>query len=307
MARKHLVTAVPEDADEAEGREQVDQRKEVRPQVRGGDRALVHGLGVTAQGLDLAALGAEPLHDANRGDRLLDDVRDLGERLLLLQAHRVHAAGEPGRGDVEDRKRGEREERKAGAAIDEDAEHRDHRHDARDRQRHEQDHVVDLLDVAVGTRHELPGLRLVVKREVQALEVRDESHADVGLDADREAERGVPANGGARGLDRADDEDGDHPTQQRAVVVVLHDRAVDRDTDHRRYRHSSGRPSQAGEHTGDDRGSVRLHGAPHEAPPRAPELLVRVQTPAPSCPSGSGALQRHPGLPMTETDITSRV
>ena len=121
---EHLVAAVPEDADEAERREQVDHRQESGAQVRGLDRALVHGLGLP-QRLDLAPLGAEALHDAHAGDRLLDDVRHLGEPLLQLQADRVHALREPRCGDVEDRERGQREEREAGAAVDEDAEHRD--------------------------------------------------------------------------------------------------------------------------------------------------------------------------------------
>ena len=84
---------------------------------------------------------------------------------------------------------------------------RDHLDRARDRQRHEQHDVVDLLDVGVRVRHQLTGLRLVVEREVQALQVRDEPHADVGLDAPREPERGVAAQPGADGLHRADRDD----------------------------------------------------------------------------------------------------
>ena len=45
------------------------------------------------------------------------------------------------------------------------------------------------------------------KREVQALQVRDEPHADVGLDAPREPERGVAPQAGADGLHRADRDD----------------------------------------------------------------------------------------------------
>ena len=81
---------------------------------------------------------------------------------------------------------------------------RDHLDRARDRQRHEQDDVVDLLDVGVRVRHQLAGLRLVVEREVQALEMRDEPHADVGLDAPREPERGVTPQPGPDRLNRSD-------------------------------------------------------------------------------------------------------
>ena len=105
---------------------------------------------------------------------------------------------EPRGRDVEQRQRGEREEREARAARDEDDRDRDHLDRARDRERDQQHDVVDLLDVGVGVGHELAGLRPVVEREVQRLEVRDEPHAQVALDPHREPERGVPANAGAR-------------------------------------------------------------------------------------------------------------
>ena len=79
--------------------------------------------------------------------------------------------------------------------------------DARDRERDQQHDRVDLLDVGVRVGHELAGLRLVVEREVQPLQVREEPHAQVGLDAVREAERGVAAQAGADRLDDADRED----------------------------------------------------------------------------------------------------
>ena len=44
-----------------------------------------------------------------------------------------------------------------------------------------------MLDVGVGARHELAGLGLVVEREVQPLEVREQALAQVGLDAERDA------------------------------------------------------------------------------------------------------------------------
>ena len=94
-----------------------------------------------------------------------------------------------------------------GLRSDEHDDDGDHRQDAGDRQRDQQHDVVDLLDVGVRVRHQLAGLRAVVEREVQTLQVRDETHAQVGLDAVRELERGVAAEAGADGLHRADDED----------------------------------------------------------------------------------------------------
>ena len=57
---------------------------------------------------------------------------------------------------------------------------------------------LDLLDVGVRPRHELTGLGLVVEREVQALQVREEPLAQVGLGPQRDPERGVAAEAGAR-------------------------------------------------------------------------------------------------------------
>ena len=76
----------------------------------------------------------------------------------------------------------EREQREPRAAQHEDDDDRDHLDRARDRERDQQHDVVDLLDVGVRVGHQLAGLRLVVEREVQRLQVGDEPHADVGLD-----------------------------------------------------------------------------------------------------------------------------
>ena len=70
-----------------------------------------------------------------------------------------------------------------GLRSDEDHRDRDHLDRARDRERDQQHGVVDLLDVGVGVGHQLTGLRPVVEREVQRLEVGDEPHAQVALDA----------------------------------------------------------------------------------------------------------------------------
>ena len=60
-----------------------------------------------------------------------------------------------------------------------------------------------------------PVCALVVEREVQRLQVRDEPHPDVGLDAHREPERGVAPATGAHRLHRARREDQEHPLRGR--------------------------------------------------------------------------------------------
>ena len=86
VACEHLVAAVPEDADEAERREQVDERQEVRAQPRLVDRTVVDVVGFDGEALLLQAFRAEALHDAHAGDALFDDAREVGELLLQRQA-----------------------------------------------------------------------------------------------------------------------------------------------------------------------------------------------------------------------------
>ena len=131
------------------------------------------------------------------------------------------------RGDIEQRQRGEAEQREAGAAQHEDHDHRDHRQRARDRQRDEQHHLLDLLDVGVRARHELTGLRLVVEREMQLLQMRDEPHAQFGLHAEREPERGVAAHCAVLpDLHEADHDDG-HGVANAGGLVPGDDPVVD--------------------------------------------------------------------------------
>ena len=58
----------------------------------------------------------------------------------------------------------------------------------RDRQRDHHDEALDLLEVGVGPAHQLAGLRPVVEREVQPLEVGEQPVAQVGLGPARLAE-----------------------------------------------------------------------------------------------------------------------
>ncbi len=88
---------------------------------------------------------------------------------------------------------------------------------------------MDLLDVGVRVRHQLAGLRMVVKREVQPLQVRDQPHAQVRLDAQRELERGESTQARAHCLDRAGEQDEQGPLQCNGRVA-FRDAVVDGDT-----------------------------------------------------------------------------
>ncbi len=262
---QHLVAAVPEDADEPERRQQVDERHEVGAQPRAVHRAVVDAVGLFREPTALQALDAETLHDAHTGDALLDDARDVGELLLQLHADRVHAVVEAGRGEVEQRQQTEREQREARAAQQQDHDDRGHLDRARDRQRDQQDHVVDLLDVGVRVRHQLAGLGLVVEREVEPLQVRDEPHADVGLDPPCETERGVAAQSGPDRLHRADPDDRGSE-RQGDPRAAARDAVVDRLAREQRHRHPRRGPHQPGDDPEDHQLRVGANRLLHEAP-----------------------------------------
>ena len=130
-------------------------------------------------------------------EALLDDARDVGELLLDPEVHRRDPPREARRRDVEERQRAEREHREHPFFGQHDPEHAEHREGARDGERDQDDRVLDLLDVGVGACHELAGLGLVVEREVQPLQVGEQAVAQVGLGAQRDAERRVAAEAGA--------------------------------------------------------------------------------------------------------------
>ena len=86
---------------------------------------------------------------------------------------------------------------------------------------------VDLLDVGVRVRHQLTGLRVVVEREVQTLQVRDEPHAQVGLDADTRGGTRRTAAGRCRSPGPPQREDDPRPLE-RDVEISRDDAFVDR-------------------------------------------------------------------------------
>ena len=262
---EHLMPAVPQDADEAEGRQQVDEGHEVRAQACLVHRAVVDTVGLRREPGPLHALDPEALDHTHARDTFLDDSREVRQLLLELHADRVHAVVEPGGGEVEQGQETEREQRESRTPQQQNHGDRDHLDGARDRQRHEQHDVVYLLNIGVRVGHQLAGLRLVVEREVQALEVRDELLADVGFDAPRETERRVAAQPGADGLDRTnrDDRGGEDEGQAGAALC---DPVVDRRAREQRNRDARDGPHESGENAENHEMGMCADRLSHQAP-----------------------------------------
>ena len=274
--------AVPEDADEPDRGEEIDQRQEVRAQAGLVDRTVEHVVGFTGEALLLQTFRAEALHDTHTRHALFDDARQVGELLLQREPDGIHAARETRRRDVQERQRREREQREQRTRQHEHDDDRDHRQHARDRERDQQHDLLDLLDVGVRVRHQLTGLRVVVEREVQTLQVRDESHAQIRFDAVRETERGVAAQAGADRLHDTDRED-DRGPLERDIEVAGNDAFVDRLPGERGNRDARAGPHQTGQNAHPHPKVMGSNGGAHEAPSR-PSILAFVLHNAPGSP-----------------------
>ena len=124
-------------------------------------------------------------------------------------------------------------------------------------------------------RHELAGLRLVVEREVQPLQVREEPLAEIGLRAPREPERGVPAKPHTRALHDPDRED-QQRVPQDGVAVAGDDPLVDRVRHEQRHCQLRERPHQRRDHAEHEELPVRAHGVADETPSLATEHAVAI-------------------------------
>ena len=274
-AVEHFVTTPPEDGHEREGREEVDQRKEVGAQSRRRQRAIEHGVGLGLEPAGLELLGPETLHDAHAGDALLDDTRQVAELLLQLERHRGDAMREARRRDAEEGQRAEREQRKRHAARHHHADHTNQDEDACGRERQQDHDLVHLLDVAVGARHQLTGLRVVVEREVQPLEMREQPLAQVSLGAIRDAERGVAPHARAGRLHRPDEDD-QSGVHGGLAAVALDDAVVDRELGEQRDGDLGQGPEEAGDDAGGDPAALRAQSRSHEPPALAAQLPLPI-------------------------------
>ena len=159
----------------------------------------VVGLGGAAGGLDV--LGAEPLHHPDARHRLLDDRGELGRLLLDADHRRVQLRWRTAwRSTLTNGSDPEGQQRqqpgRCGSRMHGDRQHRDQ---VGDRERDQDDEVLDLLQVGVGPAHQLTGLLAVVEREVQALEVGEHPVAEDRLGPAGLAEREVAAEAGEGG------------------------------------------------------------------------------------------------------------
>ena len=245
MTVQHLMAAVPKDRDHRHRRQEIDEWHEAGAQPGGGERAVQDRVGFGLQATNLLLLGAESLHDADAGETLLDDARNVCEFLLQREVHRRDPMRKPRGRDVEERQRAQCEDGEDHVLGQHDDEHAAHREQTRDRQRDEDDDGLHLLNIGVRPRHELTGLRLVMEREVQALEVREQPVAKIGLGPQCDTKRGVAAQPSADRLHDANRHHDEGQADDLALIAVAH-AVVDRGGGQQRNRQLGRGPKHSG-------------------------------------------------------------
>ena len=293
LAVEDEVAAVPEDGDEGERsagsrRAAGRSRGGAPPAASGRARRRPRGRG----GRDCSPSAPKPFTDAHAGDALLDHAREVAELLLQAEGHGLDLLREARRRHVEERQRAQREHGEHHVLQRHHDDDGDQDERARDRERDEDHDLVDLLDVAVRARHELAGLGLVVEREVQSLEVREQPLAQVGLGPVRDAERGVAAQTRTERLEHTDGEH-DHHVHDDDLAVAGEDAVVDGVGGEQGDRDLGRGPHRSGRHAGHDPARLAAQRAAHEAPAGLPRLELVVHVPFPSgAPRGGSEVGR---------------
>ena len=147
--------------------------------------------------------------DPRDRQRLLDEARDVGQRLLRRRRDLAALCADAARQQHEDRDQREREQRELPAERDHADHRRDHRRHVRDdRGRGARDDVLHAADVVRDARLHLAGARAGEEREREPLQVAEDRRAQVVHDAlaDLVREQRLPD-----AEDAGDDRDHDHP------------------------------------------------------------------------------------------------
>ena len=198
-----------------------------------------HLLRPIGEALELAGLLAEALHDPHAGDVFLDDVGDLAGLLLRVPTRREHRCAQPHRGDEEqgrDRQHDEREQRRQ---PQHGAERHDEQQDVRDADGQELQEALHERDVGRGPADELAGRHLVVAGEVESLQLGEDRGAQVVLHVERDAPAPEATEiGEDEGRDAHQDHQ-DEPRRERftvtlSVLCLGRDDVVDHDALHQR-------------------------------------------------------------------------
>ena len=121
--------------------------------------------------------------------------------------------------------------------------------------------------------HQLAGRHAIVKAEVQALDVREESLAQSGLGAATLAKREVATQAGEGRSQEAGERYQQRPVHGRGRVAAA-DPAIDRLSHEHRYRYLARRPQQARPDAERDARALLRQDVGDQAPTRAASLRV---------------------------------
>ncbi len=185
--------------------------------------------------LELAALLAERLHDADPVHVLVDDLGDVALSLLAVPGGREDPPAHSVRDEKQSRRDQRAHDRQQGREVDHDPE-REHQHeDVAAHDRKEAEEALYERRVGIGAGHELAGRHAVEIREVEALQVALHGVSEVVLDVERHAATPIaPEVGPDEGHDAESEKRHDPGRERRGVAhdYVVDDLALDeRDDD----------------------------------------------------------------------------
>ena len=139
-----------------------------------------------------------------------------------------------------------------------------------------------------------PVCALVVEREVQALQVREQALAEIGLDAERDPERRVATCPRPHCLHGTHEHDEQRVDDDRAAVA-RQDAVVDGSRGEQRDRDLGRGPDHAREHARDDPSALAAERTADEPPPGSSQLALPIQRPLPL----HGSLAARRGYPAS--------
>ncbi len=266
VAVDHAVAPVPERDEDPGERQCLERRQEHRVDRGDAERAVDNAARLAAEPCGERVAGADPLDHADAGDRLLGELRQVAEILLVHLGPFGVPARVAAEADADERERGEHRDREPPVDDEQHGGDADHREDVAERVADRVEEARDERRVVRGARDEVAGADPVVVARVEHEGAAEDPVAHGGVGVRVVADREDVAEAAARRLDRAERGDAGARPPERALPV-LDDARVDRVADEERRGDRRSLPGEAAEPGADDRPAEAARDRPQIAPP----------------------------------------
>ncbi len=263
----------PEDCEEAEQRKELQHRHEDRIEPSDVECPVDDRPAPPAELRCERLPGAEPFHDADPHDGLLDEGGGLAPALLQPLRPCVVSPGVRPACEAGQRERDEHDQCEAPIDHEQHGGNGEHRQQVADRVTDRIHHAGDVLGVRRRAAHQLSRPDAVVIARVESQRVREDRVANTRVRLGSVADCVQVADGTGGHLEQSDAEERRQPEQQ-GVMIALQHAVVDRLLDHQRRGDRADLPEQARESGADDAACLRADHGAHESPRCAPSRVV---------------------------------